>query len=174
MLSPSNKKLKEEMLWEQTWLSQQIMSINQQMQAYFQMQQTFGSRSQQQFINSPQNDKLQNKDEGKNRDEEYDYATLGDWFFSCSVLASLFHAYVHLIEDNNLSVLLSKLPFHELFLQTCYLRYDEKLENCLVCIGYLECMWLGNCWERFSKDAVVSNWLKILSVIVCRELNILY
>ena len=61
------------MLSEQMQLNHQIMNINQQMQAFFQMWQALGLRSQQPFINHPQNDKDENKDE--------DESEHGTWWY---------------------------------------------------------------------------------------------
>ena len=77
VLSQDNKELKEEMLREQMRLSQQIMSMKQQMQASFHMQQSFGLGLQSPFTNPPQGDE-DNEDEDNDDDEEYDETHLGD------------------------------------------------------------------------------------------------
>ena len=54
--------------------------MNQQMQAFFQMQQAFVFKSQQPFINAQQNDENKNEDEDEDEEEEYDDTTIVDDF----------------------------------------------------------------------------------------------
>ena len=56
MLTQSNMELKEEMLRNQMRLSQQMLSLNKQIQVFFQTQQASDSGSQQPSINHQQND----------------------------------------------------------------------------------------------------------------------
>ena len=53
-----------------------MISINQHLQAFFQMQQAFGSRSQPSFTHYSQHN--EDEDEDEEEDEEDDYPHLGD------------------------------------------------------------------------------------------------